>query len=105
MRVAILIFCLTALAVPATAQPRDLPVPLGKGWQHADSGVVLTATLAGLPRTTLTDNGSDERDIAAEFAGPRPRDDRDHLYLPPRDDEWPHLVRPRADRDHGARRL
>ena len=56
--------------IPAIAQRRDLPVPPGKGWQHADSGVILTATLAGLPRTTLTDNGTAERDIAAEFARP-----------------------------------
>ena len=67
MRVAVSILCLLALAAPVAAQRRDLPVPLGKGWQHADSGVILTATLAGLPRTTLTDNGTAERDIAAEF--------------------------------------
>ncbi|WP_174285694.1 hypothetical protein [Sphingomonas bacterium] len=70
MRVAIVVLALLALAAPAAAQRRDLPVPLGKGWQHADSGVILTATLAGLPRTTLTDNGTAERDIAAEFASP-----------------------------------
>ena len=57
-------------AAPAAPPRRDLGVPLGKGWQHADTGVILTATLAGLPRTTLTDFGTTERDVTAEFAGP-----------------------------------
>ena len=70
MRVTMAILGLLVLTVPAAAQRRDLPVPLGKGWQHADSEVILTATLAGMPRTTLTDYGNAERDIAAEFAAP-----------------------------------
>lgn len=70
MRGLILTAMVLLLALPADAQRRDLPVPADKGWMHADSGIVLTASLDGLPRTSLTDYGTAERDIAAEFAAP-----------------------------------
>lgn len=70
MRWLLLLLPLALAATPAAAQRHDLPVPLDKGWKHAATGIVLTATLAGLPRTTLADYGNAERDIAAEFAKP-----------------------------------
>ena len=69
MRNVTTIMALLLAASPAVAR-RDLPVPPDKGWQHAASGIILTAKLAGLPRTMLSDAGDDERDVAAEFATP-----------------------------------
>lgn len=63
------LLCL-ALTLAAPAAARDLPVPPGKGWQHADTGLVLTATLDGLPRTKLVDSTTVEADVVAEFADP-----------------------------------
>ncbi|KQU48135.1 hypothetical protein ASG67_12395 [Sphingomonas sp. Leaf339] len=57
-----------ALATSTAASARDLAVPAGKGWQHAASGLVLLPTLAGLTRTGLSDNGTAERDVIAQFA-------------------------------------
>lgn len=71
MRTWVMAALLLAMAQPAAAQRRDLPVPANKGWQHAQTGVVLTATLAGLPRTKLTDLGSAELDVAAQFNDPK----------------------------------
>lgn len=65
MRIAPIIATLLLAASPTLA--RDLPVPADKGWQHAASGIILTAKLAGLPRTALSDSGDDERDVTAEF--------------------------------------
>ena len=50
------------IAMPATA--RELDVPAAKGWQHAASGIVLRATLLGLPRTRLVDSTDGEWDVA-----------------------------------------
>jgi len=62
-----------ALSLPTTtamavAGERKLPVPADKGWQHAASGIVLPASLAGLPRTSLIDLSDDERDMVIEFS-------------------------------------
>lgn len=57
-----------AVLLTGTASARDLPVPANKGWQHAETGLILTATLDGLPRTRLTDATTSERDVVAEFA-------------------------------------
>lgn len=56
-----------AIALAAPGQARDLAVPSDKGWQHAGSGVVLRATLIGLPRTSLADAGQGEWDVSAQF--------------------------------------
>lgn len=56
-----------ALGTARAQQPRDLPVPSDKGWQHADTGIVLTARLDGLARTKLVDTTASERDVVAEF--------------------------------------
>jgi hypothetical protein len=53
-------------AEPAAAQ-RKLDVPAASGWQHAQTGLVLHAKLAGLPRTDLTDSGNAELDVMAQF--------------------------------------
>lgn len=65
---AILLIIAGLLAGTATA--RDLPVPPDKGWQHAATGLVLTAKLDGLQRTKLSDNTATEHDVVAEFADP-----------------------------------
>lgn len=65
MRLGICIAAALALAAPALA--RDLPVPAGKGWKHAETGLVLRTTLLGLPRVTLADSTASERDIYAQF--------------------------------------
>jgi opacity protein-like surface antigen len=67
-RASILAAYVAAIATPAAA--RDLPVPPDKGWQHAASGLVLTATIDGLRRTLLTDATASERDVAANFDDP-----------------------------------
>ncbi|MGR6329837.1 hypothetical protein ACU5AX_12280 [Sphingomonas sp. XXL09] len=59
-----------AVASGAPLAARDLPVPPGKGWQHAETGLILTAQLAGLSRTALTDATASEHDVAAQFESP-----------------------------------
>ena len=66
MRIVTVLTALLLATTPAVA--RDLEVPPDKGWQHAASGIILTAKLAGLSRTELTDSGNDERDVIADFA-------------------------------------
>lgn len=58
--------CLSAPMV----QARDLPVPPGKGWQHAESGLILPSTLDGMARTRLSDSTTQERDVTISFADP-----------------------------------
>ena len=54
----------------ARAEPRPLPVPATSGWQHAATGLVLRAKLAGYQRTSLDDEGTEELDVAANFSAP-----------------------------------
>ncbi len=56
--------------VPARAELRSLEVPATAGWQHAETGLVLRSKLAGLPRTSLQDNGAAELDVIVNFAAP-----------------------------------
>ncbi len=61
---------LMAIAAFATARPaiaRELPVPADKGWQHAETKLILRTTLGGLSRTGLADLGDIEHDIVAQF--------------------------------------
>lgn len=51
---------------PAMAQ-RRLEVPATAAWKHAETGLVLRARLADLPRTELTDSTANELDVAAQF--------------------------------------
>lgn len=60
---AITLACLTG----AAAQARDLTVPAGKGWKHAETGIVVTATILGMPRTSISDSTENERDVALQF--------------------------------------
>lgn len=61
-------YCLISLALAsANAAARDLPVPADKGWQHAATGVALTARLGGMRRTALTDATNSESDVTAQF--------------------------------------
>ena len=69
MRIGILSGC-AALALAGAATARDLPVPADKGWQHADSGLILPAKLDGLTRTKLVDATTSERDVTANFDAP-----------------------------------
>jgi len=59
-----------ALAAAAPLAARDLPVPADKGWQHAQTGLVLLPQLAGLPRRALTDATASEHDVTAQFEAP-----------------------------------
>lgn len=54
-------------AIPAAAQMRKLDVPAKNGWQHAQTKLILRSTLAGLHRTDISDNGTQELDVSAQF--------------------------------------
>lgn len=57
------------LAMPAAA--RDLGGgPTGKGWKHAETGLILMPQLAGMSRTALTDATQTEHDVAAQYDAP-----------------------------------
>ena len=45
-------------------------MPADKGWQHQDTGLILTSRLAGLPRTALSDTTQSEHDVMARFEAP-----------------------------------
>ncbi|WP_448662147.1 hypothetical protein ACG3SL_15940 [Sphingomonas sp. CJ20] len=53
-------------APSATAQ-HTLGVPATAGWKHAETGLILRASLAGLARTELGDNSQSELDVYATF--------------------------------------
>ena len=78
---------LLALSLLLATGARDLPVPAGKGWQHARTGLILPARLDGLPRFQLSDKTAGEWDVVAEFLE---QDDPTivtvHLYHPAIDD-------------------
>ncbi|WP_156255082.1 hypothetical protein [Sandarakinorhabdus oryzae] len=62
--------CLPAMLLLLAASPvvsRELAVPLDKGWQHAQTGLILPARIDGLQRTELSDATEGEHDIAAQF--------------------------------------
>lgn len=61
---------LSVASGPAQAESRALAVPATSGWQHAATGLVLRAKLAGLERRSLEDNGTAELDVAADFSTP-----------------------------------
>lgn len=54
----------------AEAQVRPLDVPANVGWQHAETGLVLRARLAGYQRTSIEDNGVAELDVFAKYETP-----------------------------------
>lgn len=56
-----------ALAVASPLAARDLPVPADKGWQHAQTGLVLAAQIDGMRRTALTDATASEHDVMAQY--------------------------------------
>lgn len=61
---------LVALLASAPGAARDLIVPPDKAWGHAATGLVLPATIAGLPRTKIADFSDGEFDVVASYAGP-----------------------------------
>lgn len=63
---ALAVLCLS----PSMARARDLAVPAGQGWRHAESGLILPSTLDGMARTRLSDSTSQERDVTISFADP-----------------------------------
>ncbi len=65
-----LLMMVVALASATPVAARDLAVPADKGWQHQDTGLILTARLAGLPRTGLSDTTQSEHDVMARFEAP-----------------------------------
>lgn len=48
---------------------RSLEVPNDKGWQHAQTGIILMSKLGGFQRAALRDNGKSELDISATYYG------------------------------------
>lgn len=70
LRILILPATVMAVAAPLAAAPRDLPVPADKGWQHAETGLILMPKLAGLQRTELKDLGTSELDVEAQYQSP-----------------------------------
>ncbi|MHA6719033.1 hypothetical protein ACX40Y_06225 [Sphingomonas sp. RS6] len=46
---------------------RTLDVPADKKWQHATTGLIVPTTLAGLPRTEITDASASELDVSVQF--------------------------------------
>jgi len=61
---------LLAAASPALADPRPLNVPNDKGWQHAQTKLILMATLGDFRREKLVDLGQAELDVAATYRTP-----------------------------------
>ena len=59
------------LAAAATAQPRMRPLDVRAtaGWQHAQTGLILPSQIAGLARGGIQDSGTEELDVAAQYAG------------------------------------
>lgn len=68
------------VAAPASAQLRKLDVPNDKGWQHAQTGIILTSKLGTFQRFDLKDNGANELDISANFQGSS-ADERLSIYI------------------------
>lgn len=58
---------LGAVAAAGPAEARNLAVPADKGWQHAQTGVILMPRLAGLTRTELSDATDGEFDVTARY--------------------------------------
>lgn len=54
-----------ACSMPLAA--RDIPVPTDKGWQHAQTGLILMPQVGGLQRTKLTDSTASEHDVTVQF--------------------------------------
>ncbi|WP_315762350.1 hypothetical protein [Sphingomonas sp. Y38-1Y] len=65
MRLGTIIAALAMAATPAAA--RDLTVPADKGWQHAQTGMVVMPQVAGFQRTKLSDSTETEHDVTAQF--------------------------------------
>lgn len=67
----VLLAGLVASAAVATAAPaaetRSLTVPAGKGWQHAQTGLILRYTLLDLSRSGIVDSTADEHDVMVQF--------------------------------------
>lgn len=64
------VMTIVALALATPLAARDLAVPADKGWQHAATGLILTARLNGMPRTALHDTTQSEHDVTAQFETP-----------------------------------
>ena len=58
---------LACASVAAAGQARDLAVPADKGWKHAETGIVVTATMLGLARAAISDSTENERDVSLQF--------------------------------------
>ena len=68
------------LAAPASSAGRPLNVPADKGWQHAQTGLILTAELGEFKRTALEDSTDAELDVAATYDAPN-RSARATIYI------------------------
>lgn len=71
------------MASPASGQMRSLDVPNDKGWQHAQTGIILMSKLGAFQRERIRDNGQSELDVSASYYGSRPGDTASiYLYRP-----------------------
>lgn len=52
-------------------QSRTIAVPTSKKWQHAETGLIVPQSLAGLPRTAIADSGANELDVSVQFGDPQ----------------------------------
>ena len=52
---------------PAASQWRSLDVPADKGWQHAQTGLVLWGKFGAFERVSLQDRGVSEHDISTTY--------------------------------------
>lgn len=57
----------TTSSAAAQGAGRTLAVPADKKWQHAATSLIVPTSLAGLPRTEITDSGEAELDISLQF--------------------------------------
>lgn len=61
-------FVLSSMAaMPAAAQHRTLDVPYSVIWNHAQTGLILSPMLAGLPRGEMADSSTTELDVMVQF--------------------------------------
>lgn len=85
MRCAGVLLAAAMLVAPVVAQAqqsRTIEVPAGTKWRHAGTGMIVPQSLAGLPRTGITDSTADETDIFLQFGDPETTSLTVYLFRP-----------------------
>ncbi|HVJ01749.1 MAG TPA: hypothetical protein VM662_06165 [Sphingomonas sp.] len=70
-----------AAVSPAAAQTA-ITVPANSSWKHAQTGVVLRSTLAGLPRGEIRDSSASELDVMVQYGENDPTGVTVYLFRP-----------------------